>query len=540
MNKLLLPPLAALLSIIAASPALAGTALSFPVTTSEAVTVTGTPRLALDIGGVTRYATYASGSGTNTLTFTYNSQAGDLDLDGIAITSPLDLNGGTIKDLGGNAVSPLTFTLPNTSNVKVDYPSLSMDAINNDYILNGTHYASLAAFVAAGGGSYTRASVGTYFDAAGDLQTATNDIPRFDHTPLTGVSSLGLLLEENRINYIKNSTMQGAVVGSPGTIPTNWLGNAGGGATETITVVGKGTFKGFSYVDLRFQGSMPATGAWFELTFDNGTSVAITSANYATASVYLALIAGSLPASVSYVSSMYNGATYLSNVTFVTIPPASVTSTLTRFTGTAAPGNVSTTRVLGERLVVGTTGTPYAYDFTLRVAAPQFELGRFASSFIPTTGAAVTRAADSLTLPTGSWYNQNAGSFMENVAWVTSAGAGFPMMWKVDDGTVANRWNLFFNQGSNQIGIDSYAAGVGQGYFSQAASVSGTAKVAAVQALNSANASFNGALRTPVSSWTPPAVTTFRLGTSFASYWLANTKYYPARVADTQLQLLTQ
>ena len=31
--------------------------LNFTLTTSEPVTVTGTPRLAIDVGGVTRYAT---------------------------------------------------------------------------------------------------------------------------------------------------------------------------------------------------------------------------------------------------------------------------------------------------------------------------------------------------------------------------------------------------------------------------------------------------------------------------------------------------
>jgi hypothetical protein len=86
---------------------------------SEAVAVTGTPRLVLTIGSTTRYATYLSGTGTSTLTFRYTVQSGDLDSDGIAVASPIDLNGGTIKDVpGNNAV--LTFTPPNTSGVLVD------------------------------------------------------------------------------------------------------------------------------------------------------------------------------------------------------------------------------------------------------------------------------------------------------------------------------------------------------------------------------------------------------------------------------------
>jgi hypothetical protein len=46
-------------------------------------------------------------------------KSGDLDSDGIAVASPIDLNGGTITDVpGNNAV--LTFTPPDTSGVLVD------------------------------------------------------------------------------------------------------------------------------------------------------------------------------------------------------------------------------------------------------------------------------------------------------------------------------------------------------------------------------------------------------------------------------------
>jgi hypothetical protein len=83
------------------------------------VVVTGVPRIAIDVGGLTRYATYASGSGTSALTFSYAVQAGDFDANGIAIAAPLDLNGGSITDVAGNPASGLIFTLPDTSALKV-------------------------------------------------------------------------------------------------------------------------------------------------------------------------------------------------------------------------------------------------------------------------------------------------------------------------------------------------------------------------------------------------------------------------------------
>ena len=77
-----------------------GAPIAVTVSFSEPVTVTGTPQLALNSGGT---ASYASGSGTSTLTFGYTVAAGNTsaDLDYAATTS-LTLNGGTIRDAAAN------------------------------------------------------------------------------------------------------------------------------------------------------------------------------------------------------------------------------------------------------------------------------------------------------------------------------------------------------------------------------------------------------------------------------------------------------
>ncbi len=98
-----------------------GQSLTFTAPFSETVTVTGTPRLALTIGSTTRYANYASGSNSRTLTFTYvvQTSSSDIDTDGIAVSTTLDLNSGAIADLATNALSPLTFTAPTLTSVLV-------------------------------------------------------------------------------------------------------------------------------------------------------------------------------------------------------------------------------------------------------------------------------------------------------------------------------------------------------------------------------------------------------------------------------------
>ncbi len=77
--------------------------ISIQVVFSEAVNVTGTPQSTLETGAIDEVVNYTSGSGTNTLTFTYTVQAGDTspDLDYTG-TSSLSLNGGTIQDAAQN------------------------------------------------------------------------------------------------------------------------------------------------------------------------------------------------------------------------------------------------------------------------------------------------------------------------------------------------------------------------------------------------------------------------------------------------------
>ncbi len=95
-----------------------GDSITINVAFSEAVTVNtnnGTPTLLLETGSTDRTATYASGSGSSTLAFTYTVQSGDTssDLD-FKSTSALSLNSGTIKDAAGNN-STLNLASPGAS-----------------------------------------------------------------------------------------------------------------------------------------------------------------------------------------------------------------------------------------------------------------------------------------------------------------------------------------------------------------------------------------------------------------------------------------
>lgn len=80
----------------------AGDVVTARVTFSEAVTVSGSPSLALTINGSVVQAAYSSGSGSTQLLFPYTIQAGQSDANGISISAnSLRLNDGTIRDPSG-------------------------------------------------------------------------------------------------------------------------------------------------------------------------------------------------------------------------------------------------------------------------------------------------------------------------------------------------------------------------------------------------------------------------------------------------------
>jgi len=96
-------PLASLMTVTPVTGTLKETEiLRFNLTYNENIVITGTPRVGVNIGGVTQFASMVSNT-ANSLTFEYSIQNGDNDLDGIEYdTNTVSLNGGTIADLSGN------------------------------------------------------------------------------------------------------------------------------------------------------------------------------------------------------------------------------------------------------------------------------------------------------------------------------------------------------------------------------------------------------------------------------------------------------
>ena len=108
----------------------AGESIDVVVTFSEKVTIVGDLQLELDVGGAKRTATLrsdvaqAAGPGRrfmNAIGFRYEIQDGDADIDGIGVgANSLRLNGGSIRDIAGNAAASSHSAVPADPDHKVD------------------------------------------------------------------------------------------------------------------------------------------------------------------------------------------------------------------------------------------------------------------------------------------------------------------------------------------------------------------------------------------------------------------------------------
>ncbi|MDY0028700.1 MAG: hypothetical protein RBR86_02030 [Pseudobdellovibrionaceae bacterium] len=498
---------------------------------SEAVTVntgSGTPRIAVNVDGQTRYATYSAGTGTSSLTFSYAPTIGDLDLDGVALTSPIDLNGGTITDLNGNPETNLTFTVPNTSGVKVDYPSLSMDFTNGTsgrYTLNGTAYNDLSSFLTAAGGTFTRASVGTYFDSTGTLQTAAPGQPRFDHDPITHAPK-GILIEESRTNLLPYSedfsqwskftatVTSNAATAPDGTMTADLISandtslnngfvyrNVTGNFTSyTVSVFAKAG--NVSHFKIQPNAQIDGAITGFLATFDLSNQVATTGNFYGGHFI-------NTSASISSVGNGWYKCSSSFKITGTTFDAPLKTWIYPYFAGDSVGSNVY-------------------------IWGAQLEQGEFPTSYIPTATMNVTRAADVQTFPTSGWFNPNSASFyaqfQENAA-LNISGSGSLIMGTALDGRFIYRTS----------GSSAYRVYDGTNILtSPDQTLNSVVKVATKYGGSNMAISANGSLVTSNfdGSWGNQGFAW--LANSRYNGWIANWKYYPASMSNTQLQLLTQ
>jgi hypothetical protein len=397
--------------------------------------------------------------------------------------------------------------------------------------------------------TFTRASTGTFTDSVGVLQTAAIDAPRFDYDPVT-LACKGLLIEESRTNSIRNNTGQGAVAGTPGTLPTNWdVTSSGSGITREI--VGTGTEDGIQYVDIRFFGTGSGS-AIPQIRPETTTQVVAAVGQSWSASWYLRIVGGSTTGiSAGTWQSIWQerdaSGVSLTVVSVIVSAPTTADLRGQRLSLSRTLTDAGVARLTNRIQFSVTDGVPI--DITLRIGLPQLELGAFATSVIPTTTTALTRAADVATM-TGAnfsnWYNQTEGTlftqFLPNVVAPATAAQIVAMF---SDATTDNTVELYKRanvDGSTRFSVNSGGVNyvfMNLGVFAQSV----TKLVGAYKVDNFAGVQNAGTVIVDTSGQTANVsqldIGRFVTGSGYLNGYLQRITYYPRRLTNSELQALT-
>jgi hypothetical protein len=204
--------------------------------------------------------------------------------------------------------------------------------------------------------------------------------------------------ELTRINYVRNSKAFGAVAGTPGTPPTNWVINAG--STLSSQIVGSGVEDGIDYIDVRIFGTNTSGSIQYSnIRFESITNIAAVANSVWTNSAYLRRVAGST-ANVSGQIMILSGYTSggVSTNQYATNTISSFESSTIRTnrqlvtSSNTAFSNTSTAFVAPWFQFQVNNGN--AIDITVRIGGPQTEFGNTATSLIPTYGVAARRPSN--------------------------------------------------------------------------------------------------------------------------------------------------
>ena len=404
--------------------------------------------------------------------------------------------------------------------------------------------------------TFTRNSSATRTNDRGFIETVGTNTPRFDYDPITGACN-GLLIEDSRTNFFANTLVSGGGVVGTGTV----LGPDNNNCRAFTPTAGDRSFPGVGVVSQSFSATL---GQTVDYTWSGYFAVGATGTPVLEPLIVMAFaVAG--PTSVIYATLQINTTTWTvrnkglgTGITEIAAPVITLVSTelyrvtwTVRYTQDATARNAvwaqiqtRTTAGSGTFTADGVSGIQYALC--------QAEAGAFATTVIPTTTTAATRAVESAVM-TGtnfsSWYNQSSGTFTCLAArTLTSTGVvNFPGIFYVDDGTLNNCIGILFNDAGNYIGVEAYVAGVYQwGMNTLSSPVGGTYYNTSVgYSLNNYAAVTNNGTLQPVTSGGIPTVNMLRLGSlrggnARLNGCIKHFAFYPTRLTNAELTILSQ
>lgn len=379
----------------------------------------------------------------------------------------------------------------------------------------------------AGGWDFTNGGT------VGTLTEVNNNEPALDGTK-------GVLIEESSTNEIRNPRCEGAVAGTPGTMPTNWLVVAGGGVTTEV--VGSGTEDGWPYLEFRISGT--PTASTTSIYFEASTQIAALVGETFTLSSNARVTAGDMTnvtnIALSCVERDGGGVSLGSQAGSSEVP----TAVNRRFRETFTMAQASVAYIQPRLDIVQAGG---AVDLTMRIYAPQNEeKGHATSPIFPPVGTpgASTRAPQYTYLSADAWYNATA---LSGCLTVQHVGDSVGMVVYFSDGTLNERMQLR-QENTTRVRLGIWAGGVQGGdaqITSATAPVAGDiSKYAFAIATNDAALSIGGEIQATDSSLTiSSGINRLDLGNEASNAlpwngWVKDFTYFPERLTNAQLETL--
>jgi hypothetical protein len=378
--------------------------------------------------------------------------------------------------------------------------------------------------------TFSRGSTATYFDQLGVLQTAQNNIPRFDYNPAT-LAAQGLLIEEQRTNSCLQSedfattwTVTGATVSTNAATAPNGTATADKLAEDSSTgshlVSQNITYGVGAYTASLF--AKKAERDWVRVLFFDGTTTFSAFFNLNTGVVGTVTGTGASAAIQSVGNGWYR---------------CLVTATTAAGAGSFAP------RVAladNNSSYTGSTGSG------IFIWGAQLEAGAFATSYIPTTTTALTRNADVASM-TGtnfsSWFNEKEGTLFVEAA--TAAAADVFVFADINSGATNNFIRQSTSSAGTTVQLVVQVLGSTTASPGVAVTLGSVRKAAGAYKVDSVQQAVNGTLGTEDTTATiPTGMSQMNLGSRAGSLndsqvWIARITYYPTRLTNAQLQALT-
>jgi hypothetical protein len=206
---------------------------------------------------------------------------------------------------------------------------------------------------------------------------------------LSGATLAPLLARTPNANQIRNPSASGAVVGTPGTLPTDWtLFNPDSTHGVSTQIVGSGVENGIPYVDFRVFGT-PTTGAGGQgfVAFESKSQIAAVNNQQWTAAAFVKLQAGStsnVTVSINY-NDYDSGPGYLSTPLFLPFTP---TAWPLQYDLQSWPSPTQDATIASVQPFIQFAYTVgQAFDITLRIGQPSMDTGSiWSSSFAKASG----------------------------------------------------------------------------------------------------------------------------------------------------------